>query len=1229
MKEDLFSQVFSKSLIVDKVITVDCSGNSGDVGQSGILANNESFINKKKGGIGRPGWNAFHGSDAMNVDLFLAVHGDRLLVYSKGNNIHEVKIYGRLALFESSSSVVIKSMGGNGGRGGDGGDGMDGDDGLDGVPACRYSLGTDGSAGGGGGAGGDGGNGGHGGDGGNVTINISIDDLDALSVIESINCMGGEGGCGGAGGAGGNGGKGGQGGLPYVWTVGRAGETPTTDMIPGGLDGNNGSIGRHGRAGLDGTAGRSGSVEYRVTDKSSNTYSTYSSLFDLSLLPLSHDQFITTTGVFEPGQLVGIRNLRLTNLSAMPSPRPTKGNHGISIRVKHTNMINKGSSEVVLLPISIAYTEVHTIQSIISFRIAHIPCLAIGNSVCESATIELEGYATRFCHPLKGLGNLTHSITVRYPLAISIHGARSSLFGHHLPIVIRVQNISNAAIGSRAEGSPRIARVELSLIISPVSNIGPESSYDSSRIRFIATDNDSASTEEKVFTFSEPITFDILNLDAQSEMYLTGEILVDSESNIKCYQKLNLLASLKIGDLDYPMNASRIRPIQVEAHSFCITQPPSPLSGNDLFLVSNSETTSQEIDKWQTFASLLMLKLNVFDVSYMNGFDYNMPSHNLLQGLSGRVVVILNNGYRRSDDPTYFDTPFYPLYHLSSSAVFEAARRHGVRTYIVNKQPDFEFAKLLYPSKVMDVSASVVYKNRTSLLSKVQGQQQQVWARSEHLAPAYETVAIRANSLQAPSSSEEMNIRAAELQEKLLRMRPDHTHFITVNTFDPEYVKPSSLWILGRYQLGHVTVRRGLDSLNPLVAYRDATRKAIHSSVDIDFFGALKLYPFTFKLSTMITAIARYSATPTTTTSLGGGSGSGMDDNNPLWSKFSSHQYLSVGAQLFCDTILSDLADEIYMIVKHKEVFYNSGMVLYDMCILLPKYLVSSITTLYTVHFYYYFSEVSIKIILSAFHLSLGAGLKLLANAMVDFNSFCSADFSSTYSTELGRRIVLYILRSLYDVLRTDSSYWTCISHPYSSAMLEKLSSFRDKHGIVMSAVDNVKGTGGGGGSSRRRDLDTMLGRLRDPYRCVLTNGFHFHRFISFNTTVPLYAIEPVRDVCGYPSPFEVYTDTDTDTDTAQSLDVQTERRRKAIHVLINALHTAPSPPRRGAGAEGEEGGGGREEGSSKTLSLPAATVTTSTPSLCSSPLSSSTTLSTSSSSSPMDYTVTGKIHGQ
>ena len=146
-----FPSIFSKkSLKVDKIIVVDSSGNEGNDGQSGSLAFNETII-KNYGGIGRPGWNAFHGSDALNIDLHLAVvhHGNRLLVYSRGNTTDEVevKICGRVALFESSSSIFIKSTGGNGGQGGDGGDGIDGHPGDDGIPANQFSIGTNGTNG--------------------------------------------------------------------------------------------------------------------------------------------------------------------------------------------------------------------------------------------------------------------------------------------------------------------------------------------------------------------------------------------------------------------------------------------------------------------------------------------------------------------------------------------------------------------------------------------------------------------------------------------------------------------------------------------------------------------------------------------------------------------------------------------------------------------------------------------------------------------------------------------------------------------------------------------------------------------------------------------------------------------------------------------------------------------------------------------------------------------------
>lgn len=222
-------------------------------------------------------------------------------------------------------------------------------------------------------------------------------------------------------------------------------------------------------------------------------------------------------------------------------------------------------------------------------------------------------------------------------------------------------------------------------------------------------------------------------------------------------------------------------------------------------------------------------------------------------------------------------------------------------------------------------------------------------------------------------------------------------------------------------------------------------------------------------------------------------------------------------------------------------------------------------------------------------------GFKLLESAMVDFNTFCSADFSSIYTTDLGRRSVLYILRSLYDVLRRNSSFWKSLSHPYCSVMLDKLSSLRKRHDIPMKAVDLARGRGG----KRRRDLDTMLGRLRDPYRCVITHGFHSNRYISFNTTVPLYAIEPVRHVCGYPSPFGVFEEGGTEQ---ASKVVQSERRRKAINTLINALHSTSS---------------------SSSSAITSGPSLTSSSSSTTSPLSSNTSLSSSSSS---EYTVTGTI---
>ena len=272
--------------------------------------------------------------------------------------------------------------------------------------------------------------------------------------------------------------------------------------------------------------------------------------------------------------------------------------------------------------------------------------------------------------------------------------------------------------------------------------------------------------------------------------------------------------------------------------------------------------------------------------------------------------MILNNGFNRSDSPQYLSSPFYPLDYLSPGAIFRAARCHGVRTYIVNKQPHFEFAHVLHPP-LRQVDLTEPYKSRTAFIRKVKSEGFSSASRCELLNLTYQTISIRANCLRAPASadSNELESRSSALLERLAQLRPDRTYFAE-QVYRPSFMKTSSLLVLGRYQLGSVSLLRGLDTVSPRVACRDACRTASHAGIDIDFFAALKLLPFAVKLDKLVQGLSGAGE--------GADSGTGSGTGGLLWQKVSCGQYLSIGAKLFCDTILSDMADEIFMVVKHK-----------------------------------------------------------------------------------------------------------------------------------------------------------------------------------------------------------------------------------------------------------------------------------------------------------------------
>ena len=161
-----------------------------------------------------------------------------------------------------------------------------------------------------------------------------------------------------------------------------------------------------------------------------------------------------------------------------------------------------------------------------------------------------------------------------------------------------------------------------------------------------------------------------------------------------------------------------------------------------------------------------------------------------------------------------------------------------------------------------------------------------------------------------------------------------------------------------------------------------------------------------------------------------------------------------------------------------------------------------------------------------------GIASSQLDQVLADFHLFCERDFSSVCSG-LGRRCLLYLLRALHDVLGGLQDLWKVVSHPYCAVMTDRLSALRRRHDLTLEAVDElkgVKGVGRGRGKGKgkgRMDLDSLLGRLRDPYRCIVTRGHCPDRSISFNTTVPLYAVQSGAAGAGEPrlEPRETTTD--------------------------------------------------------------------------------------------------------
>lgn len=837
-------------------------------------------------------------------------------------------------LHSSSTSINLIARGGNGGDGGQGGDGRDGEAGWDGADATQSSSGTNGGNGTAGGNGGSGGHGGRGGNGGNITINVQREHVDLLLCVDLTDPSGGAGGLGGAGGAGGRGGEGGRGGCSHTWTTYESkpdgsGYFSYKHTNPGGYDGRNGPDGRNGTGGSDGAAGVSGKYTIRVQDMDTATITSYLSVYDLYVVKTGIVDASKYGGIVEPGQLVPLTSIVIGNQGGMPSPgliNPSgKQDHGICVGLVNTSLVTMVPTSAVILRTAIPANQQCNLGSHLQCQIHRVSAMPAPNSppLQYDVTLQLTAHSTRLMRILPSFARAPVHVTVRYPVEIdAVKGGRTGLAGDHIPFAVCIKSIASIALGVDA-ASPRLVRIKIEVL-----NIGDLTD----RFKLVFNTCTPVTSASQAYNLGNgPVYFDIPVLTGKKYEAVTGS-LVCQPGCVAPYTAVTIQVTLQLGDIDHPSTLSDASDIQRVTHSFHMVEEcgvfpvcacpevafsafseksdtvgfgfeadavpvsaatsatplvtPTYRGGNHLLLVVNGSTSSGEIQLWRTLAAALQMSIVCYDAAYYNGFGYCMETVHILEQMQGGLVVILNNAYYRNDDPAYQNNAFYVNQFLRTSAIFEAARRSSIRTYVVNGNAGLDIRQLAYPSE-----GFIRYVPHTSRSAFVQAASKQPFVQSsECLPPTHDFVSVSTKCVFYSPSEKKLIEKTEGLGEMLSKARPDRTYF-TIPHYDKEKLSTSFLFV-SKYRAGEVQCRRGLDNTNALIGMWDL--KVGNNALPRDhYFAALKLLPYEKKLSLLCAADV--------------------------------HFHLLV-SDILVDAVLSDVADEVALFVLHKRDYILSGI---------------------------------------------------------------------------------------------------------------------------------------------------------------------------------------------------------------------------------------------------------------------------------------------------------------
>lgn len=274
-------------------------------------------------------------------------------------------------------------------------------------------------------------------------------------------------------------------------------------------------------------------------------------------------------------------------------------------------------------------------------------------------------------------------------------------------------------------------------------------------------------------------------------------------------------------------------------------------------LIVSGTTTAIEVENWRKAFKNIGYTMCVFNVSLYHGASYKFPAFDICAQLPGRLVVILNNPFYRDDVISLLNTPFYPLDYLEQAEMFEAARRHNVRTYVVNyasaaapvSAHHKDFLKYVIPMASFNPDKEAFnaasFDGRTEMYSHLR---EAGVGRDEMLPESYQYCRIKLFRMLFAPKEQDFDNRMQALADRLASTRPDRTYF-AAKAYEPA-VKGSSAKALlfKRYDCGHVEVRRGLDTTYAVLASTVVRRNQTTLPL-VNEFVLLKLLPLRSKLN--------------------------------------------------------------------------------------------------------------------------------------------------------------------------------------------------------------------------------------------------------------------------------------------------------------------------------------------------------------------------------------------